>query len=135
MNTGQAAQASGISANKDQVLRRHRADQQGRAHRCRLRQYSETSVRTLQFIKRSRELGFSLEGVKTLLGLWGDRERKSGDVQKLARQYIAELDDDIAKLQSKRGQLEQLSNCCHGNDRPECPILDDLAKPADRPHK
>lgn len=135
MNIGQAAQASGISA---KMIRYYegiglisKAGRTGAGYR----QYSETSVRTLQFIKRSRELGFSLEGVKTLLGLWGDRERKSGDVQKLARQYIAELDDDIAKLQSKRGQLEQLSNCCHGNDRPECPILDDLAKPADRPHK
>jgi Cu(I)-responsive transcriptional regulator len=130
MNIGQAAQASGISA---KMIRYYegiglisKAGRTGAGYR----QYSETAVRTLQFIKRSRDLGFSLERVKTLLGLWGDRERKSGDVQKLARQYIAELDDDIAKLQSIRGQLEQLSNCCHGNDRPECPILDDLAKPA-----
>jgi MerR family copper efflux transcriptional regulator len=130
MNIGQAAQASGLSAKMVRyyesiglVAKASRTD-------AGYRQYSEVAVQTLRFIKRARDLGFSLERVKTLLALWEDRERKSADVQALARQYIAELDQDIAKLQSIRSQIQHLSHCCHGNDRPECPILDDLAKAA-----
>jgi MerR family copper efflux transcriptional regulator len=130
MNIGQAAEASGLSA---KMVRYYESigliAKAGRTD-AGYRQYSDNAVQTLRFIKRARDLGFSLERVKTLLGLWEDRERKSADVQKLARQYIAELDQDIAKLQSIRGQLQHLSHCCHGNDRPECPILDDLAKAA-----
>lgn len=62
-----------------------------------------------------------------LLGLWQDRTRKSVDVKKLADQYIAELDRDIAKLQSIRDQIRLLADCCHGNSRPDCPIIDNLA--------
>jgi MerR family copper efflux transcriptional regulator len=134
MNIGQAASASGVKA---KMIRYYESigliAEAGRTD-AGYRQYSENEVQTLRFIRRARDLGFSLERVKTLLGLWGDRERKSADVQELARQYIAELDEDIAKLQSIRGQLQHLSNCCHGNDRPECPILDDLAKQLPQPH-
>ena len=91
------------------------------------RQYGEADVHTLRFIKRSRDLGFSIERIKTLLSLWEDRGRKSGDVKKLAGQYIAELDRDIEKLQSIRDQLQQLADCCHGDGRPDCPIIEDLA--------
>jgi Cu(I)-responsive transcriptional regulator len=97
------------------------------------RQYSDKEVQALRFIKRSRDLGFSLERIRTLLGLWRDTGRKSGDVKKLARQYIAELNDDIAKLQSIRDQLEHLADCCRGDSRPDCPILADLGRPAQAP--
>jgi MerR family copper efflux transcriptional regulator len=134
MNIGQAAASSGVKA---KMIRYYETigliAEAGRTD-AGYRQYSENEVQTLRFIRRARDLGFSLDRVKTLLGLWGDRERKSADVQELARQYIAELDEDIAKLQSIRGQLQHLSNCCHGNDRPECPILDDLAKQSPQPH-
>ncbi|MDB5908822.1 MAG: hypothetical protein JWP34_2936 [Massilia sp.] len=127
MNIGQAAQASGVSA---KMIRYYesigliaRADRSDAGYR----RYSENEIQTLRFIRRSRDLGFSVERIKTLLGLWEDRDRKSADVKKLARQYIAELDQDIGKLQSIRDQLHHLSNCCHGDSRPECPILDDLA--------
>lgn len=130
MNIGQAAQASGLSA---KMIRYYESigliTEAGRTD-AGYRQYSENAAQTLRFIKRARDLGFSLDRVKTLLGLWQDRERKSADVQDLARQYIAELDQDIEKLQSIRSQLQHLSHCCHGNHRPECPILDDLAKAA-----
>jgi DNA-binding transcriptional MerR regulator len=86
-------------------------------------------VQTLRFIKRSRDLGFSLERIKTLVGLWKDNTRKSSDVKKLARQHIAELNSDIEKLQSIRDQLEHLADCCQGDNRPDCPILADLAQP------
>jgi MerR family copper efflux transcriptional regulator len=84
-------------------------------------------VQTLRFIERSGELGLSLARIRTLLGLWEERGRKSADVKKLARQYIAELDRDIEKLQTIRNELQNLANSCHGDHRPDCPILDELA--------
>jgi MerR family copper efflux transcriptional regulator len=127
MNIGQAAEASGVSA---KMIRYYESigliDAASRTD-AGYRQYTETEVQTLRFIRRSRDLGFSIERIRTLLGLWQDRERKSADVKKLARQYIAELDQDIAKLQSIRDQLMHMADCCQGNQRPECPILDELA--------
>ncbi|MGP1613699.1 MAG: MerR family DNA-binding protein [Pollutimonas bauzanensis] len=110
MNIGQAAAASGVTGSG-------------------YRQYSEAEVQTLRFIKRSRDLGFSLGRIKTLIGLWQDTSRKSGDVKKLARLHIAELNEDISKLQTIRDQLEHLADCCHGDNRPDCPILADLSRP------
>ncbi|HEY9279589.1 MAG TPA: Cu(I)-responsive transcriptional regulator [Eoetvoesiella sp.] len=128
MNIGQAAAASGVTA---KMIRYYEsiglitaADRTESGYR----QYADNEVQTLRFIKRSRDLGFSLERIKTLIGLWEDKDRKSADVKKLARQYIAELDQDILKLQSIRDQLEHLAECCHGDARPDCPIIDDLAK-------
>jgi MerR family transcriptional regulator, copper efflux regulator len=127
MNIGQASEASGVTA---KMIRYYESvGLIGPANRTDsgYRQYSRNDVETLRFIKRSRDLGFSIERINTLLGLWGDRKRKSAEVKKLARQYIGELDQDIAKLQSIRNQLQHLADCCHGDHRPECPILDDLA--------
>lgn len=127
MNIGQAAEASGVSAkmiryyeSNGLITEAHRTD-------AGYRQYTDNDVQTLRFIRRSRDMGFSVARIKTLLGLWEDRSRKSADVKKLARQYIAELDDDIDKLQSIRAQLQHLVDGCRGNNRPECPILDGLA--------
>jgi MerR family copper efflux transcriptional regulator len=91
------------------------------------RQYTDKDVQTLRFIKRSRDLGFSIERIKTLLSLWQDRGRQSADVKQLAQRYIVELEEDIRNLQSIRNQLQNVANNCHGDDRPDCPILDDLA--------
>lgn len=129
MNIGQAAQASGMNA---KMIRYYEGigliAKAGRSD-AGYRKYSENEVQTLRFIKRSRDLGFSVARIKTLLELWNDRERKSADVKDLARQYVAELNQDIEKLQSIRDQIAHLSDCCQGNNRPDCPILDDLAKP------
>jgi MerR family copper efflux transcriptional regulator len=129
MNIGQAAENSGVNA---KMIRYYESigliSNVGRTD-AGYRQYAEKDVQTLRFIKRSRDLGFSIVRIKTLLGLWEDRGRKSADVKKLARQYIAELDDDIAKLQSIRSQLLRMSESCHGDNRPECPIIDGLAPP------
>ncbi len=129
MNIGQAAADSGVTA---KMIRYYESiGLMGPAMRSEsgYRQYSETEVQTLRFIKRSRDLGFSLGRIKTLIGLWQDTSRKSGDVKKLARQHIAELNEDISKLQSIRDQLEHLADCCHGDNRPDCPILADLSRP------
>lgn len=126
MNIGQAADASGVSA---KMIRYYESIELiakvGRTESG-YRRYTQNDVQTLRFIRRSRDLGFPIERIKTLLGLWEDRDRKSADVKDLARQYIAELEGDIRKLQSIRDQLQELSNSCHGNHRPDCPILDDL---------
>ncbi|WP_308636246.1 Cu(I)-responsive transcriptional regulator [Massilia brevitalea] len=129
MNIGQAAEASGVSAKMiryyesiDLISAANRTDSG-------YRQYTENDVQTLRFIKRSRDLGFSIERIKTLLSLWQDRGRHSSDVKELAQRYIAELDEDIAKLQSIRAQLHHVANNCHGDSHPDCPILDELAKP------
>lgn len=130
MNIGQAADASGVSAKMIRYYESIGLSTEANRTDAGYRQYTENQVQTLRFIKRSRDLGFSVERIKTLLGLWQDRSRKSADVKKLARQYIAELDQDIEKLQSIRDQLQHMADCCQGNHRPECPILDDLAKTA-----
>jgi len=97
------------------------------------RQYSQQDVQTLRFIKRSRDLGFSLEKIRALLNLWNDRSRKSADVKLLARQYIAELEQDIKKLEMIRDQITLLTDCCSGDSSPECPILDGLAVDSEKP--
>jgi len=128
MNIGEASRASGVSAKMIRYYESIGLIGAARRTDSGYRQYSDEDVQTLRFIKRSRDLGFSLERIKTLIGLWQDRSRKSADVKRLADQYIAELDEDICKLQSIRDQLAHLAACCHGDNRPGCPILDDLAQ-------
>jgi MerR family copper efflux transcriptional regulator len=132
MNIGQAAEASGVTAKMIRYYESIGLITEANRTDAGYRQYTENEVQTLRFIKRSRDLGFSVERIRTLLGLWEDRTRKSSDVKKLARQYIAELEQDIEKLQSIRDQLQHMADCCHGDHRPDCPILDDLAKTTPR---
>ncbi|WP_194724751.1 Cu(I)-responsive transcriptional regulator [Noviherbaspirillum malthae] len=130
MNIGEAANASGVTAKMIRYYESVGLIGQAARTDSGYRQYGPNEVQTLRFIKRSRELGFSVERIRTLLALWGDRGRRSADVKTLARQYIEELDRDIEKLQTIRDQLHHLADCCHGDNRPECPIIDDLAKRA-----
>ena len=127
MNIGQAAEAAGVNAKMIRYYESIGLISAASRTDAGYRQYQEKDIRTLRFIKRSRDLGFSIERIKTLLSLWEDRGRKSGDVKQLAGQYIAELDRDIERLQSIRDQLPQLADCCHGDHRPDCPIIEDLA--------
>ena len=126
-NIGQAAKASGVSA---KMIRHYEAiGLIGAAQRtdAGYRVYSEREVQVLQFIHRGRALGFSLDQIKTLLALWQDKQRASKDVRAMARQHIDELDRKIADMQAMRRTLETLATRCHGDDRPDCPILDDLS--------
>jgi MerR family copper efflux transcriptional regulator len=127
MNIGQAADAAGVNAKMIRYYESIGLISAASRTDAGYRQYNDKDIRTLRFIKRSRDLGFSIERIKTLLSLWEDRGRKSGDVKMLAGQYIAELDRDIEKLQSIRDQLQHLADCCHGDNRPDCPIIEDLA--------
>lgn len=126
-NIGDAARASGVSA---KMIRHYEsiglidaARRTGAGYRL----YSEQDVQVLQFIHRGRELGFTLEQIATLLALWKDKGRASKDVRAMAQQHIAELDKKIGEMQAMRRTLDRLASACHGDGRPECPILDDLA--------
>ena len=127
MNIGDAAKASGVSA---KMIRHYEAiGLIGAAQRTEAgyRVYGEREVQVLQFIHRARALGFSLEQIRTLLALWQDKQRASKDVRAMARQHIDELDRKIADMQAMRRTLETLATRCHGDGRPDCPILDDLS--------
>lgn len=94
------------------------------------RLYSDADVHRLQFIKRARTLGFSIKQIEALLSLWDDRSRASADVKRLAKAHAAELAQRIEEMQAMQRTLETLARRCHGDNRPDCPILDDLAKSA-----
>ncbi|NYT69931.1 Cu(I)-responsive transcriptional regulator [Pusillimonas noertemannii] len=127
MNIGQAAAASGVTAKMIRYYESVGLLPAAVRSAAGYRQYGEVDVQTLRFIRRARDLGFSLDRIRMLVGLWKDKSRKSQDVKRLAGQYIGELDQDIAKLQSIRDQLRVLADCCHGDDRPGCPILEELS--------
>jgi MerR family copper efflux transcriptional regulator len=91
------------------------------------RQYTAKEVSTLRFIRQSRDLGFSIEQIRALLGLWQDRKRPSRQVRALAQAHIEELDDKLKELHAVKATLEHLVHCCHGDERPDCPIIDTLA--------
>jgi MerR family copper efflux transcriptional regulator len=127
MNIGEAAQASGVSA---KMIRHYEAIgllPAARRSASGYRVYDEQDIRVLQFIHRGRALGFSLENIAGLLALWQDKQRASADVRRLAEQHIGELNRKIAELQSMKRTLEALAHSCHGDQRSDCPILDDLA--------
>ena len=91
------------------------------------RQYTEADVHSLHFIRRARDLGFSIEEISTLLALWHDRSRTSAQVKRIAQSHIDQLTQRIAAMQAMQRTLQTLVSCCQGDDRPDCPILDDLA--------
>lgn len=91
------------------------------------RMYQRKDVHTLQFIKRARDLGFSMADMAELVGLWLNRQRSSAQVKQVAQRHLLSLQQRITQLQAMERSLLLLTQCCHGDDRPDCPILDDLA--------
>lgn len=128
MNIGEAAKATGLSA---KMIRHYESIQLLPAAKRSLsgyRRYNETDIHTLVFIHKSRQLGFSLAEIKELVSLWQDRDRESREVKELTQKHILNLETKVQELRAMIVTLQQLSACCHGDGRPECPILDGLAK-------
>ena len=95
------------------------------------RQYTESDVRTLQFIRRSRDLGFSMAEIAELVDLWHNRKRASASVKRIAQKHVDDLNQRIEAMQAMQRTLGALLKSCHGDGRPDCPILDDLAGSTD----
>ena len=133
MNIGQASDASGVSAKMiryyEQIGLIRPMGRTGNNYRV----YGEEEVHILRFIKRARNLGFSLEETETLLKLWQDKDRTSAAVKDVADEHVADLERRIAEMQGMVKTLKHLSHCCSGDERPNCPILDDLAGDAPAP--
>jgi len=131
MNIGEAASASGVSA---KMIRHYeetglipRAGRTDAGYRV----YGERDVHLLRFIRQARQLGFSMAQVSDLIGLWLDQSRSSRKVKQLAQTHIGELDQRIRELQTMKATLERLAQDCHGDSRPDCPILDALGGQGD----
>ena len=128
LNIGQAAAVSGVSA---KMIRHYEAigliPSPPRTE-AGYRRYSEKEVHVLRFIRHARNLGFSVKQIAELLSLWLDEHRPSSKVKTVAEQHIAELKKKIEELQQMKSELERLVHCCHGDHRPDCPILEQLAR-------
>ncbi|KFC71345.1 Cu(I)-responsive transcriptional regulator [Devosia sp. LC5] len=135
MNIGQASSASGVSAKMIRYYESIGLISPPNRTESNYRVYGADEVHTLRFVKRARTLGFSVEETATLLGLWQDKSRASAEVKDIATAHIGALETKIAELQSMVKTLKHLAHCCSGDDRPNCPILDDLAgMPAKKGH-
>ncbi|MCF7752142.1 Cu(I)-responsive transcriptional regulator [Bacillus subtilis subsp. subtilis] len=130
MNIGQAAAFSGVSAKMIRYYEQIGLIPQAVRTQAGYRTYSTQDAHSLRFIRRARDLGFPVEQISELLMLWNDRDRASADVKAVALSHVAGLRARIAELQSMALTLEHLAEHCHGNDRPDCPIIADLAEQA-----
>jgi MerR family copper efflux transcriptional regulator len=127
VSIGEAAQRSGVSA---KMVRHYESlgllasvARQSNGYR----QYSERDIHTLRFIKRARDLGFSMAEIAELVGLWLNRRRASVSVKRIAQAHADDLSRRINEMQAMQQALQHLIHCCHGDQRPDCPILEDLA--------
>jgi Cu(I)-responsive transcriptional regulator len=127
MNIGEAAARSSVSAKMIRYYESIALIEPPARTESGYRIYGEPEVHTLRFVKRARTLGFSVEETRTLLALWRDKSRASADVKRYAQKHIADLEARIAELQSMADTLRHLARHCHGDERPDCPILADLA--------
>ncbi len=126
-NIGEAASRSGVSA---KMVRHYESlgllPKVGRTDSG-YRQYTDKEVHTLRFIRRGRDLGFSMSEISELLKLYQDRRRASSNVKKIALAHVADLNRRMEEMAAMKRTLERLAECCHGDHRPDCPILDELA--------
>ena len=127
MNIGQAAKRSGVAAKTIRYYEEIGLIPPAGRTPSGYRDYGESEVEMLRFINRARSLGFSVADVGDLLALWRDRGRASADVRRIAQEHVAAVERKIAELQAIRQTLEGLIQRCHGDDRPDCPILEELA--------
>ena len=128
MNIGEAAKATGVSAKMiryyESIGLMPKVVRTGSNYRV----YSESDLHSLRFVRRARDLGFSIESITKLLRLWQNRNRSSSQVKVVTTEHVATLHKRIAEMEAMVRTLEHLAQHCHGDQRPDCPILDDLAK-------
>ncbi|MBA3599445.1 MAG: Cu(I)-responsive transcriptional regulator [Methylibium sp.] len=128
LNIGEAAARSGVSA---KMVRHYESlgllPSVARTESG-YRQYGERQVHMLRFIRRARDLGFSIAEITQLLKLWQNRRRASSDVKRIALAHVADLERRMAEMATMKQTLEHLAACCHGDSRPDCPILDELGQ-------
>lgn len=127
MNIGIAAEASGVSAKMIRYYESIGLIKSAARTQAGYRLYDQEDVHTLRFIRRARNLGFSIEEMGALLALWRDKKRSSAAVKQLALKHVRDLEAKVSELQAMARTLRHLADHCHGDARPECPILDDLA--------
>ncbi len=128
MNIGEAARMSGVSAKMIRYYESIGLLAPSARSEAGYRVYRDQDLHALRFVHQSRRLGFSLDDIRRLLALWQDRARSSADVKAIALQHVAELDRRIAELSAMRNTLTHLASACHGDDRPDCPIIETLER-------
>lgn len=127
MNIGQLGKRTGVSAKTIRYYEDSGLIPKPKRQANGYRVYADRDVEILKFIHRSRELGFSIEEVTELLSLWSNKRRSSRKVKALAQKHVADVEERIAKLEEMRQTLLHLIGKCHGDDRPDCPILNELS--------
>ena len=131
MNVGTAARRSGLPAKTIRYYEDIGLISPARAGNG-YRDYSSDDVHRLAFLRRARGLGFSIEDCRQLMALYRDKSRASHDVRELAKNHVAAIEEKVRELQAMRATLQTLIHACHGDERPDCPILDDMAGQAVR---
>lgn len=128
MNIGEAANASGVSAKMIRYYEQIDLIPPAGRTEAGYRIYDEDAIATLRFIRRARDLGFSVEEMAALLALWRDKNRASAEVKRIAEDHVADIERRIRELQGMANTLRHLASHCHGDHRPDCPILEDISE-------
>jgi Cu(I)-responsive transcriptional regulator len=133
MNIGKASKASGLSAKMIRYYESVGLLPEAARRDSNYRDYDETDVHRMVFIRRARELGFEVDLIRNLMGLWSDRSRSNAEVRAIAMKHVAEMEAQAAKLQDMIGTLKDLVGTCKRGNRPDCPIMMELAGGAKAP--
>lgn len=128
MNIGEVAKISGVSAKMIRKYEDSGLVPKAKRNVSGYRSYSENDVHSFRFIKTARSLGFSLKDIKELLSLWKNKKRASSNVKKIAQMHIEQLEFKVNEINTMLNTLKHLTKNCHGDDRPDCPILDNLER-------
>lgn len=128
MNIGEAANASGVSAKMIRYYEQIDLIPPAGRTEAGYRIYDEDAIATLRFIRRARDLGFSVDEMAALLALWRDKNRASAEVKRIAEDHVADIERRIRELQGMANTLRHLASHCHGDHRPDCPILEDISE-------